>query len=98
METFADYILSEKDWIKKMEIMHYLQLKTGIFFIRISARRLPKTNPLIKETNTISNVTGNFIIISGNTSKNLSHENINHHAPFPSPSKRMALHFKKYIL
>lgn len=32
METFADYILSEKDWIKKMEIMHYLQLKTGIFF------------------------------------------------------------------
>ena len=32
METFADYILFEKDWIKKMEIMHYLQLKTGIFF------------------------------------------------------------------
>ena len=32
METFADYILSEKDWIKKMEIMHYLQLNTGIFF------------------------------------------------------------------
>lgn len=32
METFADYILSEKDWIKKMEIMHYLQQKTGIFF------------------------------------------------------------------
>lgn len=32
METFADYILSEKDWIKKMEIMHYLQKKTGVFF------------------------------------------------------------------
>lgn len=32
METFADYILSEKDWIKKMEIMHYLKKKTGIFF------------------------------------------------------------------
>lgn len=32
METFADYILSEKDWVKKMEIMHYLKLKTGIFF------------------------------------------------------------------
>ena len=32
METFADYILSEEDWIKKMEIMHYLQQKTGIFF------------------------------------------------------------------
>ena len=23
-QTFADYILSEKDWIKKMEIMYYL--------------------------------------------------------------------------
>lgn len=32
METFADYILSEKDWVKKMEIMHYLKKKTGIFF------------------------------------------------------------------
>ena len=32
METFADYILSEKDWIKKLEIMHYLQQKTGIFY------------------------------------------------------------------
>ena len=32
METFADYILSEQDWIKKMEIMYYLQKKTGIFF------------------------------------------------------------------
>ncbi len=32
METFADYILSEKDWIKKMEIMYYLKQKTGIFF------------------------------------------------------------------
>ena len=32
METFADYILSEKDWVRKMEIMHYLKIKTGIFF------------------------------------------------------------------
>lgn len=31
-ETFADYILSEKDWIKKMEIVFYLQKKTGIFY------------------------------------------------------------------
>ena len=31
-ETVADYILSEKDWIKKMEIVYYLQKKTGIFF------------------------------------------------------------------
>jgi len=32
MESFAEYILSEPDWIKKMEIMYYLQKKTGIFF------------------------------------------------------------------
>ena len=31
-ETFADYILSEKNWIKKMEIVFYLQKKTNIFF------------------------------------------------------------------
>lgn len=30
--TFADYILSEKDWIRKMEIMYYLENKTDIFF------------------------------------------------------------------
>lgn len=32
METFADYILSEKDWNKKLEIMFYLRKKTGVFF------------------------------------------------------------------
>ena len=32
METFAEYILSEKDWIKKMEIMYYLKKKKQIFF------------------------------------------------------------------
>lgn len=32
METFADYILSEKDLIKKMEIMHYFHEKTGVYF------------------------------------------------------------------
>ena len=31
-ETFADYILSETDWIKKMEIVYYLQKRTKIFF------------------------------------------------------------------
>lgn len=31
-ETFADYILSEKDWIKKMEIMYYLSKREKIFF------------------------------------------------------------------
>ena len=32
METFADYILSEKDFIKKLEIVYYLQKKRDIFF------------------------------------------------------------------
>lgn len=31
-ETFADYILSEKNWIKKMEIMYYLNKRGNIFF------------------------------------------------------------------
>ncbi len=32
METFADYILSEKDFIKKMEIVYYLQRRKKTFF------------------------------------------------------------------
>ncbi len=32
-ETFADYILSEKDWVKKMEIMYYLNKRDkSVFF------------------------------------------------------------------
>lgn len=32
METFADYILNENDYAKKLEIAYYLQKRTGIFF------------------------------------------------------------------
>lgn len=32
METFADYILGEKDYAKKMEIVYYLQKRVNIFF------------------------------------------------------------------
>lgn len=32
METFADYILSEKDFIKKLEIVYYMQKRELIFF------------------------------------------------------------------
>ena len=32
METFADYILSENDFIKKMEIIYYMQKREKIFF------------------------------------------------------------------
>ena len=31
-QTFADYILSEEDWIKKREIMYYLNKRGTIFF------------------------------------------------------------------
>ena len=31
-ETFASYILEEKDWIRKMEIMYYLEKKGNVFF------------------------------------------------------------------
>lgn len=31
-ETFANYILQEKDWIRKMEIMYYLEKKGQVFF------------------------------------------------------------------
>ena len=32
METFADYILNEQDYMKKLEIVYYLQKRTDIFF------------------------------------------------------------------
>lgn len=32
METFAEYILAEEDFGRKIEIMHYLKKKTNIFF------------------------------------------------------------------
>ena len=32
MEKFAEYILSEENCMKKMEIVYYLQKRTGIFF------------------------------------------------------------------
>ena len=31
-ESFADYILGEKEWGKKLEIMYYLKKRTGIFY------------------------------------------------------------------
>ena len=32
METFAEYILSEHNYIKKMEIVYYLKKRVDIFF------------------------------------------------------------------
>ena len=30
--SFAEYILAERDWVKKMEIMYYLKKKASLFF------------------------------------------------------------------
>ena len=30
--SFAEYILVERDWVKKMEIMYYLKKKASLFF------------------------------------------------------------------
>ena len=32
METFAEYILQEPDYIRKMEIVYYLKKKVDIFY------------------------------------------------------------------
>ena len=32
METFAEYILAEPDWVKKLEIAYFLKKKANIFF------------------------------------------------------------------
>lgn len=32
METFATYIMEEKDWVKKLEIAYYLRKKANTFF------------------------------------------------------------------
>ena len=32
METFADFILGETDYFKKLQIAYYLQKRAGIFF------------------------------------------------------------------
>ena len=33
METFATYIMEEKDWVKKLEIAYYLRKKANTFFL-----------------------------------------------------------------
>ena len=50
-ETFADYILSEKDWIKKMEIVYYLQKKTNIFFDNSVIFKTLITKQFLEHTN-----------------------------------------------
>lgn len=35
METFATYIMEEKDWVKKLEIAYYLRKKLILFLITL---------------------------------------------------------------
>lgn len=51
VETFADYILSEKDWIRKMEIVYYLQKRTGIFYDNSVVFKTLLTKLFIDEVN-----------------------------------------------
>ena len=50
-ETFANYILSEEDWIKKMEIVYYLQKKTNIFFDNSVIFKTLITKQFLEHTN-----------------------------------------------
>ena len=60
-ETFASYILNEQDWIRKMEIMYYLERKGDIFFDKsvILKTELAK---LFIETMDIKDVDENMVI------------------------------------
>lgn len=60
-ETFANYILKEQDWIKKMEIMYYMEKKSGIFFDKsvILKTELAK---LFMDTMNINDVDKNIVI------------------------------------
>ena len=63
-ETFADYILSEKDWGKKLEIMYYLKKRTNIFYdntvifktliTRMFLNYLKANNPEVKVDDNLS--------------------------------------------
>jgi len=51
METFAEYILSEPSYIKKMEIVSYLQKKTNIFYDKSVVFKTQLAKMFIEEMN-----------------------------------------------
>lgn len=60
-ESFAKYILEEKDWIRKMEIMYYLSKKDKVFFDKsvILKTELAK---LFMEISNIKDIDENLVI------------------------------------
>ncbi len=51
MENFADYILNEPNFEKKLEIAYYLQKKTGIFFDSSVVFKAQLAKMFLDETN-----------------------------------------------
>ena len=50
-ETFAEYILKEEDWIRKLEIMFYLEKKARIFFDKSVVLKAELAKLFIEEMN-----------------------------------------------
>ena len=50
MSNFAEYILAEKDWMKKLEIAYYLKKKINIFFDNTVVFKTGLTNLFLNHT------------------------------------------------
>ena len=61
METFANYILAEKDSLKKMEIVYYMRNKENIFFNKTVVLKMELAKMFI-ETMGIDNVDKNVLL------------------------------------
>lgn len=61
METFADYILNEQDYVKKLEIVYYLQKRTDIFFDNSVILKAEIARLFLEETN-LPEINENWVI------------------------------------
>ena len=61
METFADYILNETDYVKKLEIVYYLQKRTDIFFDNSVILKTEIARLFLEETN-LEGIDKNWVI------------------------------------
>lgn len=61
METFADYILNETDYVKKLEIIYYLQKRTDIFFDNSVILKTEIARLFLEETN-LEGIDKNWVI------------------------------------
>ena len=61
METFANYILNEHNYIKKMEIVYYLQKRADIFFDNSVILKTEIARLFLEESN-LSGIDSNLVI------------------------------------